>query len=311
MDLSQNVEVFTEKTSNKNKNDERNKTREKIIEALFSNNSEDQSLYLDQSSNRDFWQSIKTKFESAIAGYIKESSGLQDFKLSHLVRKGGRNHNYDFFAPGVISGEESGIKIEFKKGSTIFDQPEFLSLWAKNGTLVNSSFGDYPTYFYDNYIDELVQIVGEKAPSKSLYLQDIFNTNYVHFFGSAKSVYEEKRKQFLALQYRSIDSFLCFIRDSHEAIDFDQIQNRLTEQLEKYFVSWDASSMDFKVEQFHVKDVTLDRTAKFSGGKNGLNTISLKNQAGNDVNALLRWKNHACVVGPAWQISLKSSYNGD
>ena len=308
MELWDRVEVFTEQVSDKSSNDERNTAREKIIESLFSIESETQASFLKDSSHKDFWQSIKNKLESSLTDFLDDKSGLDNFQLTHLVRKGGRNFNYDFFAPGPISGEDSGIKLEFKKGATIFDQPEFLSLWAKSGTLINPAFRDYPNYFYDNYIQELANLVGVSAPSKSAYLHDIFNTNYVNFFGTAKSVYDSKRDSFLALQYKSIDDYLHYISKSIDSIDFDQIQGRLTEQLDKYFLSWNSTIMDFTVEQFHEKDVTLDRTASFTGGKNGWNNICLKNLAGNNINSLLRWKNYACVVGPAWQISLKSAY---
>ena len=273
MELWDRVEVFTEQVSDKSSNDERNTAREKIIESLFSIESETQASFLKDSSHKDFWQSIKNKLESSLTDFLDDKSGLDNFQLTHLVRKGGRNFNYDFFAPGTISGEDSGIKLEFKKGATIFDQPEFLSLWAKSGTLINPAFRDYPNYFYDNYIQELANLVGVSAPSKSAYLHDIFNTNYVNFFGSAKSVYDSKRDSFLALQYKSIDDYLHYISKSIDSIDFDQIQGRLTEQLDKYFLSWNSTIMDFTVEQFHEKDVTLDRTASFTGGKNGWNNI--------------------------------------
>lgn len=308
LDLWDRIEVFTEHVSDKSSNDERNTAREKIIESLFSIESDKQASFLKDSTHKEFWQSIKNKLESSLTNFLDERSGLDEFQLTHLVRKSGRNFNYDFFAPGTISGEDSGIKLEFKKGATIFDQPEFLSLWAKSGTLINPAFSDYPSYFYDNYIQDLANLVGVSGPSKSSYLHDIFNTNYVDFFGSAKSVYDSKRDSFLALQYKSIDDYLHYVSDSKNSIDFDQIQGRLTEQLDKYFLSWDSTIMDFTVEQFHEKDVTLDRTASFTGGKNGWNNICLKNLAGNNINSLLRWKNYACVVGPAWQISLKSAY---
>jgi len=308
LDLWDRTEVFTEQSSDKRTNDELNTAREKIIESLFSIESEKQSIFLKDSTNREFWKSIKSKLESSLTNFLDDKSGLEDFHFTHLVRKGGRNFNYDFFAPGTISGEDSGIKLEFKKGATIFDQPEFLSLWAKSGTLINPKYSDYPSFFYDNYITDLASLVGVKAPSKSAYLHGIFKTNYVDFFGLAKSVYDSKRDSFLALQYTSIDDYLHYISDSQYSIDFDQIQSRLTEQLDKFFLSWDSARMDFKVEKFHEKDVTLDGTVSFTGGKNGWNNIRLKNMAGNNVNSLLRWKNHACVVGPAWQISLKSAY---
>lgn len=308
LELWERTEVFTEHVSDKSSNDERNTAREKIIENLFSIESDKQALFLKNPIHKEFWHSIKSKLDSSLTTFIDEKSGLEDFQLTHLVRKGGRNNNYDFFAPGTISGEDSGIKLEFKKGSTIFDQPEFLSLWAKSGILINASLSDYPNYFYDTYIHDLANLVGVDAPPKNVYLRDVYKTNYVSFFGSAKSVYDLKRDDFLALQYKSIDEYLHYISETENSIDFDQIQGRLSEQLDKYFVSWDSTIMDFTVEQFHEKDVTLDRTASFTGGKNGWNNISLKNLAGNNINALLRWKNRACVVGPGWQISLKSAY---
>jgi hypothetical protein len=70
-------------------------------------------------------------------------------------------------------------------------------------------------------------------------------------------------------------------------------------------VSWDTPNQKFVVEQFSIDDITLKGSVVLKAGKNGLNAVEFENLAGNKISALLRWKNGPCVLGPAWQISLK------
>jgi hypothetical protein len=292
-------------------NDEDNKKREDIIRDLFSPDEDVRRKYLAHPSNGSFWKSIRDGFDAALKGFRSPpKSEVPGPYIINLEKAAGRKQRFDYIAKTLWADDSSGLKLEFKRGHSIFDQPQFLSLYAKRGKVTHVDVVSYPEYLFENFDNELEKISGVKLPSQAEYLSNVFGTNY----GSMpifKALYDAtktgSRGALLDLQYRSINNYLKFLGTKENMIDTNAFQSELTSQREKLFVSWDTATQDFNVEQFTLDDITLKGSVSLKAGRNGLNVVEFENLAGNKIEALLRWKNGPCVLGPAWQIGLRAS----
>ena len=66
--------------------------------------------------------------------------------------------------------------------------------------------------------------------------------------------------------------------------------------------------MSANVENFNEKDMKITKEFTLKQNSNGqYNSLVFKNLNENKIEALLRWKNHACILGPAWQVKLQRS----
>lgn len=311
MSLENKPELFTSEPRAKKHNSEDNSGREDVLRDLFSPEPEVRAAYLENPVHGAFWRKIRSLFDQALKSFRNPP---QQFQIGNYVerleKKGGRNWRFDYLAHTNWAEEKSGLKLEFKRGQSIFEQPQFLQLYAKEGIVIRSGLMSYPEYLYENFGGDLESIANFKLPTKSIYLKYVCGTNYAAdpFFESLYNAAKGSRLADLKkLQYKSIDEYLKFISKNDEFIDTSAFQSELSDQLEKLFVSWDTKNQKFVVESFTKEDITLTGTSLVRGGKNGLNKLVFENLAGNKIEALLRWKNNPCVLGPAWQISLKTS----
>jgi len=311
MELYNSRSLFDGAPRSKAHNDEDNKKREDIIRDLFSPEKQIRDQYLDHSSNGQYWKSIRDGFDRALKTFRSPpASQVPGAYISTLEKAGGRKHRFDYLAKTFWADDSSGLKLEFKRGTSIFDQPQFLSLYAKRGTLTNEDVASYPEFLFENFGSELGKICGVKLPNKDQYLKYVFRTKpkpdtvFQDLYNSSKS---ELREALLSLQYKSTNDYLVFLRDSKALPTSDSFQTELTNQREKLFVSWDTSTQNFYVEQFSLDDITVKGDASLKSGRNGYNVVEFENLAGNKIEALLRWRNGPCVLNPAWQISLRAS----
>jgi hypothetical protein len=311
MELYNSRSLFDEAPRSKAHNDEDNKKREDIIRDLFSPEKQIRDQYLDHSSNGHYWKSIRDGFDRALKTFRSPpASQVPGAYISTLEKAGGRNNRFDYLAKTLWADDSSGLKLEFKRGTSIFDQPQFLSLYAKRGTLTNADVASYPEFLFENFGSELEKISGVKMPAKDYYVKYVFgtkpkpNTIFQDLYNASK---KGLREPLLNLQYRSINDYLVFLRNIKDFPTSDSFQAELTNQREKLFVSWDTSTQNFHVEQFSVDDMTVKGDASLKAGKNGFNVVEFENLAGNKIEALLRWRNGPCVLNPAWQIKLSVS----
>jgi hypothetical protein len=79
-------------------------------------------------------------------------------------------------------------------------------------------------------------------------------------------------------------------------------------QVNKFFVSWSYETMSANVENFSEQDMKIKSEFELKlNSNNQYNSLVFNNLNGNRIEALLRWKNHACILGPAWQVKLQRS----
>ncbi len=311
MFLENKPELFTSQPRAKKHNNEDNSEREIILRDLFSPDPKVQAAYLENTIHGSFWRGVKSLFDQALKAFRNTPEQFDTGAyVETLEKKGGRKWRFDYLAHTNWVEDKSGLKLEFKRGQSIFEQPQFLQLYAKEGNVTRNGLTTYPEYFFDVFGKELESIAAVKLPTKSVYLKYVCGTNYKAdpFFESLYRAAKGARKADLQkLQYKSIDEYLKLIGTLPEFVDASAFQSQLSDQLEKLFVSWDTKNQKFVVENFTKEDITLTGKILIRGGKNGLNTLVFENLAGNNIEALLRWKNNPCVLGPAWQISLKVS----
>jgi hypothetical protein len=239
------------------------------------------------------WYSSPEWFKVALRlkEFMKNFPGtLQEVKI-----KAGRNFNYDFdfvFKKRSDAFEiNETLKIEFKNGvKSLIEYPEILSV--NSNTFVKGL--TYAERFYDFYLSALTN---EELPSKEFYLKNIHKNKVDHpFFKNLKEV-----DDFKVTVDESIDDYL----QNFLEFDFDAFKEKLQFQLDKKFMLWDSEHFYLDVLTEEDLDIVPEKT--FKKGRGGFyTTLVIKTKNGKtEYHALLRWKNHAGVLFPAWQIKLK------
>lgn len=294
-----------------------NDIREKAIEILFSEDVSERAQLTKHSRDGAEWQKIQTKFQEAITAFLaKGGDGVRATAghLSSVKRQGGRSRNYDFDGKFVCNdGAIITLKIELKRGESIYDQPQFLQLYAKQGDMVTKSIEPYSSWFYDNYISDVASLAGVLAPPKSEYMANCFKTDY-EVLAHTKALYRldirgsSINRKLQTLAFESIDEYLAELESNPAFVDMAAIQRRLNDQMGKLFVSWDPGAQDFVIEVFSKSSMTLTGHVSFKRRRSGQrSSLVVTNKASQPIQALLRWKNHNCLLGPGWQISLASA----
>lgn len=310
------LNAFSTRTNGRGESGALNDEREKAIELLLSRDASERKLLIGNPRDGAQWLKIKSKLENAVSLFVANGAHGVPKSIGKLVsveRRGGRSHNYDFDGHFVCeNGDQIGLKLELKRGESIYDQPQFLQLYAKEGDMVALAFEPYSSWFYDNYIADVVALAGVVAPRKSDYLAGCFGTNY-EVFAHTEVLYQldvrgsTTNSKLQELAFKSIDEYLSELETSPEHVDMESIQRRLNDQLGKLFVSWDPARQDFVIEVFSKQSMTLTGEILFKKRRNGQrSSLVVMNAASQPINALLRWKNHNCLLGPAWQISLSA-----
>ena len=263
----------------KHNNDLTNKLRETVISAILNNKIPKQ------------WYSSPEWFKVALRlkEFVKK---ITNDTLKEVEVKAGRNFNYDF----LFKFENEKFKVEFKNGvKSITEYPEILSVNSNNFIKGLS----YPERFYDFYLSSLTD---HELPTKEFYLKNIHKNVVNHPF----FIHLKKIDNFKVTVDESIDDYLQNFLD----FDFDSFILKIKQQLDKKFMLWDG-------EQFHLdllteEDLNIIPEKFLKKGRTGFyNTVIIKSQNGNSYHLLLRWKNHAGVLFPAWQIKFKRGLNKD
>ncbi len=301
-------ELFSSSSRGRENNDKDNRGREHALSLLWHEDSGISATAIADSCDKNFWSDVRHKLSNALHRFILEEDG-EDFNLQYLVHKGGRTFNYDFEAKGV-----SGNRIlEYKTGKSIFDHPQFLSLYVQGKDFVSSEFESYAEFTYDNFGHELAQLAEQAIPSRDRYLADVSGSNYKKdpFFESLYDLSNTKvgNENLGRIANKSIDDYLKWLESEGDFLDLSAIKRRMEFQASKLFISWDQARQDFNIEKFTPEDTLILESPIFKARpkSNIYSTIILGTKAGGSIEALLRWKNHHCVLGPAWQIKLKPS----
>jgi len=311
--IANQVDLFTKKPNKRKDNDRDNKTRETAIAALFSSDEEIQRIFIDHKKNKLIWKQIKKEFSEKILNHFFPKGNSNVRKCSIVMEyKAGMSNNYDFLASIYEQGVKKylDIKLEFKRGNSIFDQPQFWSPYAGDGYIITKSTTAYVDFFYSTYSERLSTFTSEAIPVRDRYMSMIFNPKYDQhpFF---MDLYKKSKrsstinKKLHELKDESIDIYLDQIRQAPRSIDLISLETALEKQLDKVFLSWSSEKMELGVEVLSQDDLKLSNRVGFKRGRKGLfNTVIFSTLSGKSISALLRWRNHPCVLVPAWQVKL-------
>ena len=269
-------------------NDLVNKKRERIL-----------TMLVDTPHTDHRWVAIAGKLDTTLRSLY---SGPID-RMS-LTQCGGRGNNHDFLLKMFLNDTVVfETKLEFKHNAKTIDAtPQYLSLAAKYTKI------SYAEYFYDNYMTELCSLHPKIiAPSRIKYLKHIHQPNYAAhpFF---QTLYDLKNSDktiadnITRISNVSIQKFLELY--GHTLNHDEVIAHIIKSQQDKTFLLWDLDT--FKIDKFRPDE--LDIVGPVDAGRKSKNTIVLGCKKSKSTHhMLLRWRNHLCVLFPAWQIKLSRS----
>jgi len=297
--------LFTQssKGTGRHQNDASNKQRELLLEQLLTTPFVDDAVYGTQ------WRTLQTAWRSALED-LAVSKGITGYTDIHVQAKGGRSYNYDFLvqyrdsaksAETTEAGEPAEAKVEFKFGGTAVNTlPEFFNPDA------NKPFQSlkYAEFFYDRYLDSVLTLYGissDAKPTKEVYLKHVHSNSsslplFRQLYDAEKAGTAEAYKAKAAISHTSIQEYLRLYGASTDlALLTAEFQRS---QLGKTFLLY----QDGVFHRDQLADNELVATAVL--GVQGDSLIVQSAAPGTVHKLLLRWKNHHCVLLPAWQISM-------
>lgn len=301
--------AFSLDSGGRGSNDDSNRRREEFVSLVIGANPETRDHYRQLVTNTRLFDIIVSSLDHAILGLGTMDPNLEGMRPNRALRAGGRSNNFDLLLELTDGRKSSQLKIELKKGRSIFDQPQFLSLYVNAPGVTINSEPNYAEYFFDKYFPKVRELTGCPPIGRSEYLRFVYGTSYneptfSHLYKFVKSS-PLNRNLLSTLQHQSIDAYLRRIAENPDAIDFANLQARLLEQIEKWFLSWEAGSQSFSWERFTREELTLTGSIRKKTRQGGqVSTLALPTQTGQEIQMLLRWKNNPCVKGPAWQVRL-------
>jgi len=262
-------------------NDSNNKKREPIIYALVNRLIPDE-WFLDET-----WGLVNERLHEYLEQNV-EANG-DNYECTLLA---GRQHNHDF----DINGE--GIEFKFNARS-VTKLPEIYSPPSHKLTFSTP----YAEFFYDNgYIGAISELYSIPAPERAPWLKYIHQINYdkLSWFRDLKineNVYI-KEKKFLV--DHSIHTYLVMVQDS---INFEEITELLMPQREKKFMLYHRGV--FYNDVITEEECTIISLNSLKGNTEHYNTIvfNTRNET-TKMHFLLRWRNHAGILMPMWQIKI-------
>ena len=152
------------------------------------------------------------------------------------------------------------------------------------------------TVSYFSQIEKLYDIV---KPTREEYIKYIHCSKYSNhlFFETLYDVEDfdlNKKKEKKKIVNESIFEYLEIVK-----INFDDLTNKLQEtQYNKFFILWNKK--DFIIDKINENELKILNIIEIKNK----NTLVLKTNSNTQIKMLLRWKNHAGILYPAWQISL-------
>jgi hypothetical protein len=288
------IDIF--KNKKRSKNDINNKKRENIIGCIINNKVPDK--YYKYSSS---WRKLKNSIDLYIEKLCKIKN-IDNIDNIVCIHKAGRTHHYDF---ELIINNNEKFMIEFKfNASSVNNTPQFVSPMNPSQYLDFS----YEEYYYDNYLDTVVNTYNLPLPTKEDYLKDI-NSPKPKCLQKCQEKYYRGCKQ--SSKYSGDEDDIKFYKHSKKISGdsiksfiekYDLKKDKLTEYLlktqkDKYYMLYKDDSIyleEIDLEQYIITETTKE--PKF-------NRYLAKTKTGKQMKILLRWKNGNGIAYPSFQIS--------
>ena len=239
------------------------------------------------------WKKIKTLFLQSLKNISKCK-----FKKLDIEYKAGRKYNYDFTVYYLNQNNDiiNQINIEFKFNcKKITNYPQFLAVSSKH--FIKDL--DYAEYFYDNYLNEVLDLIDiDEIPYKKDYMKFIYQIDYdkLNIF---KELYKNETK-IKDLKKKIVDTSIKKYLTSVVKLDIEDINKTFeSKQTNKTYIMYNDGL--FYEDSISKDELTVIGIEKIN--KN--NCLILETNSSSKIHMLLRWKNHAGILYPAWQISIK------
>jgi len=281
-----NYKLF-DKPKGRGANDKNNKVRELMIYSIINN------LIPEEWYTIEDWIILKTELYK----YIHHNCFNQYKNLTCEI-KAGRSYNYDFDFKFILNDDSIVYKhIEFKFGcNKVTGCPQFLSLSSNFNT-------DYSEYFYDNFVPEISKLYNTVNPEKKEYLKLVTTTNYSNhvWFDNLYKNEKEYIKQKKKLVDTSIDKYLNL---NYKNFDLNKLTHKFknTQKNKLYMCYCDKK---FVYDYIDENELDIVKINTLKAGRNKLkHTLILGTRTNTTIHMLLRWRNHAGILNPAWQIKL-------
>ena len=294
-------------TSERGKNDANNKIREYLISAIINN----------QIPQEYYYSIVWKSFIDKVFQYLDQVfhvSPHHPITYSCTIMAG-RKYNYDFSvtASNNLNRTKETKKIEFKfNAKNISNCPQFFSVSTKANPTIS-----YAEHFYDTCVPIITQMYELPSIERNVYLKCIHQDKYEKHSWFSQLYHKEnedpnKMKRKKELVNHSIHTFLIdkYLKtDINQEIDmwnksFQKSQDGKIYMLycpkKKRFYIDEITEDELKIDVDHMAVDAFDvvnknvNTLVFNTGENHTTQIKF----------LLRWRNHAGILNPAWQISL-------
>lgn len=290
----ENIELFLYKSSSRRNNDKENKIREYIIQNIC-NKSFISVKYYNCKKYGDLWKTLLNEFIIVINKIYNKS-----FSYFEIVKKGGRNFNYDFefLYYSFEKKLEHKENIEFKHNcNSIYKTPQILSLQEHKSNLCSVSYGSfYYDYYLEQYLDCDNELKNIEKISKNEYLSLIINISHIcnPFF---TKLYERKNENIDKKKKIVKKSIQDYLDRYGSTIDLDLLNEKIKSSQDKTYLFWD-------LKHFHIEKIidTKILNKKFIGIS--LNNSILVELNGVKYKLLLRWRNNIGILNTAFQISI-------
>ena len=287
------IALFTKKKKSsedgRKSNDKNNKIREEIIKIILTPQADP---FLTDPVHGLAWTNLRNEMVSAIQKVAKNNN--REYATYSIEKKAGRS-NFDFH---IVYDKGSDV-LEFKFGGTsLVRLPQFFN--AGGNKKYHSTL--YADYWYDNFFDEYLVKYGFNAsdkPTKEKYLECVHanSCDKIPIFKALKERKERCNKEASKIVRRSITSFLTAYKDSTNLAEITADLQR--SQKDKNFLLYEKGV-------FHYDRILPEELVAKSvvGIKNGNVLVIQTENPTTQLKMLLRWKNDAGILFPAWQIGM-------
>lgn len=296
IDISYNSIFTFDTTLFREDNDKNNKLREGIICSIINKSIPD--TYFKYSY---IWSDFREKLLKTINKIFE----IDNYISLTCKPMAGRKYNYDFLISMKLKNNLTMThKIELKFNSCKIDKcPQFLSLSSNFNT-------NYASFFYDKYLDEITALYSLPSITKEKYLKFVHQTDYekdpwFKMLYDVEQIYIKNKKTIVDT---SIDDF---ISNAITSINTDLLTKKFIEtQNGKMYLLYCPIKKQFYTDEIIIDELTLTGTYSLKQNRENLiNTIVYDTLIPTTkISMLLRWRNHAGILNPAWQISI-NRYN--
>jgi hypothetical protein len=286
MDHARAVQLFYSASGGREANDANNRVREAVLLGFFTG---------DPAFEDPVYQPLRAEFNTWLVAK-KAALGLPP-ETPTVAQAGGGRKNADF---SLDMGGFS-LRPEFKYGATSLKAvPQFLSIAANRNWHEGES---YAAYFYDSYLAQVCAIYGvSHTMSREEYVARVHSDSYKPplFAALYKAENEGTDAQKLEKKRLVDTSIRLWLETVKDKTDLAAINEVLaTSQKEKTYLLCKAGK--FYSDAIRPEELVVTGVVGIRLGK----LLVLQTATTTRLEMLLRWKNHAGVCFPAWQIKLR------